>query len=241
MLILNLIDNAPMTLKAALFDLDGTLLDTIPDLAQAANAMRQDLGLATLAQAIIATYVGKGTENLVMRTLANNPAGTAPSQDDVRQGLALFNRHYHACNGNEAVLYPDVLEGLQAFKEAGCKLAIVTNKPTAFTVPLLECAGIAKFFDCVVCGDTCEQKKPHPMPFLHACSLLDIQPDQALAIGDSVNDALAARAAGIPVLAVPYGYNEGMDVRDLPVNDIVTSIAEAARWAANRKTEYQES
>ncbi|NYT84948.1 phosphoglycolate phosphatase [Pollutimonas harenae] len=229
-----------MTLTAALFDLDGTLLDTIPDLSQAANAMRQDLGLATVPQATIASYVGKGTENLVMRTLANNPTGTIPSQDDIRQGLTLFNRHYHACNGDSAVLYPGALEGLQAFKDAGYKLAIVTNKPTEFTLPLLERSGIAAFFDCVVCGDTCEQKKPQPMPFLHACSLLGVQPGQALAIGDSINDALAARAAGIPVLAVPYGYNEGMDVRDLPVDDIVTSIAEAAHWAANRKTEYQE-
>ncbi|MGB6104088.1 MAG: phosphoglycolate phosphatase [Pusillimonas sp.] len=230
-----------MSLIAALFDLDGTLLDTIPDLAQAANAMRQDLGLEALPRQTIAAYVGKGTENLVARTLSNNPAGAQPSQDDIRRGLALFNRHYHACNGNGAVLYPGALEGLRAFRKAGFKMAIVTNKPTEFTLPLLERAGIATFFDSVVCGDTCEQKKPHPMPLLHACDLLGVGPQQALAIGDSVNDAQAARAAGIAVLAVPYGYNEGMDVRNLEVDDIVTSIAEAARWADYRKTEYPSS
>ena len=224
---------------AVLFDLDGTLLDTIPDLAQATNAMRQDLGLAILDQAVITSYVGKGTENLVMRALANNPGGVQPSADEVKQGLALFNRHYHDCNGKNAVLYPGVLEGLQAFKAAGCKLAVVTNKPTEFTLPLLERSNLAAFFDQIICGDTCEQKKPHPMPFLHACSLLGVQPEQALAVGDSINDALSARAAGIPVLAVPYGYNEGMDVQDLPVDDIVTSIAEAARWAANRTNAHQ--
>jgi len=230
-----------MTLTTLLFDLDGTLLDTIPDLSQAANGMRQDLGLPTLPESTIATYVGKGTENLVMRTLSNNPTGTLPSKADIEHGLSLFNRHYHACNGLHAVLYPGALEGLQAFSQAGYKMAIVTNKPTEFTLPLLEHTGIASFFQAVVCGDTCEQKKPHPMPLLHACSLLNAEPQQALAIGDSVNDALAARAAGMAVLAVPYGYNEGMDVRDLEVDDIVTSIAEAARWVASRKTEYQKT
>ncbi|NYT60449.1 phosphoglycolate phosphatase [Alcaligenaceae bacterium] len=229
-----------MTFTTILFDLDGTLLNTIPDLSQAANGMRQDLGLAVLPESTIATYVGKGTANLVKRTLSNNPTGTQPDQDDIERGLSLFNRHYHACNGRNSVLYPGALEGLQAFSQAGYKMAIVTNKPTEFTLPLLEHTGIASFFDCVVCGDTCEQKKPHPMPWLHACSMLNATTQQALAIGDSVNDALSARAAGITVLAVPYGYNEGMDVRDLEVDDIVTSIAEAARWADHRKTEYQE-
>jgi len=230
-----------MLLNAVLFDLDGTLLDTIPDLANAANAMRQELGMATLPQQTIATYVGKGTENLVLRTLSDNPAGALPSQDAVQHGLGLFNRHYHACNGDHATLYPQALEGLQAFRQAGFKMAIVTNKPTEFTLPLLARSGIAGFFDSVVCGDTCEQKKPHPMPMLHACTLLGVTPAQALAIGDSVNDAQAARAANIAVLAVPYGYNEGMDVHNLEVDDIVTSIAEAARWAARYETEYQKS
>ncbi len=230
-----------MTLTTILFDLDGTLLNTIPDLSQAANGMRQDLGLPLLPESTIATYVGKGTANLVKRTLSNNPNGTVPDQNDIEHGLTLFNRHYHACNGHNSVPYPGALEGLQAFADAGYKMGIVTNKPTEFTLPLLELAGIAGFFQCVVGGDTCEQKKPHPMPWLHACSLLNSEPHQTLAVGDSVNDALSARAAGLTVLAVPYGYNEGMDVRDLEVDDIVTSIAEAARWVANRKTEYQES
>lgn len=228
-----------MFLNAVLFDLDGTLLDTIPDLADAANAMREELGMAALPQHTIATYVGKGTENLVMRTLADNPAGSAPSPASIRHGLGLFNRHYHACNGDKATLYPQALEGLQAFRKAGFKMAVVTNKPTEFTLPLLERSGIAGFFDGVVCGDTCEKKKPHPLPMLHACALLGVAPAQALAIGDSVNDAQAARAANIPVLAVPYGYNEGMDVHNLEVDDIVTSIAEAAQWAARHETEYQ--
>lgn len=221
-----------MPFSAVLLDLDGTLLDTIPDLASAANAMRRELGLPALAQETIATYVGKGTENLVMRALSNNGTGTQPSEEELQHGLGIFERHYHARNGQEATLYPGALEGLQAFSRAGVKMAVVTNKPTEFTHPLLARFGIDQYMDHVVCGDTCERKKPHPMPLLHACGLLGVSPQEALAIGDSVNDALAARAAQIPVLAVPYGYNEGMDVRTLEVDDIVTSIAEAAEWAA---------
>lgn len=225
-----------MRFSAALLDLDGTLLDTIPDLAAAANAMRVELGLLELSQETITTYVGKGTENLVIRVLANNLAGTCPSVDEIQHGLEVFDRHYHRLNGDKAVLYEGALEGLEAFKEAGVKMVIVTNKPTEFTLPLLQRAGIDHYFEHVVCGDTCARKKPDPMPLLHACELLQIEPDNAIAVGDSINDAQAARAAGITVLAVPYGYNEGMDVRTLEVDDIVSSIAEAALWAAQRQT-----
>ncbi|NYT62647.1 phosphoglycolate phosphatase [Alcaligenaceae bacterium] len=220
-----------MPFAAVLIDLDGTLLDTIPDLAHAANATRVELGLAPLPQDTIASYIGKGTEHLIMLTLSNNPAGSTPSANDIQQGLDIFGRHYHAVNGDQATLYPGALEGLNAFKDAGLKMAIVTNKPAEFTHPLLKSAGIANFFEHIVCGDTCTRKKPDPMPLLHACTLLQVAPENALAIGDSVNDALAARAANITVLAVPYGYNEGMDVRSLEVDDIVMSINEAAQWA----------
>lgn len=219
-----------MPFAAVLLDLDGTLLDTIPDLANAANAMRLEVGLAPLPQDTIASYVGKGTEHLVMLTLSNNPAGSVPSAHDVQQGLEIFGRHYHAVNGDRATLYPGVIEGLNAFRDAGLKMAVVTNKPTEFTHPLLKSAGIIDFFEHIVCGDTCARKKPDPMPLLHACDLLQVAPENTLAIGDSVNDALAARAANITVLAVPYGYNEGMDVRALDVDDIAMSINDAAQW-----------
>lgn len=223
-----------MRFSAVLLDLDGTLLDTIPDLARASNAMRVELGMEELPVSTIATYVGKGTENLVKKLLANNPEGRQPSADETAQGLRIFHQHYHRVNGDEATVYPGVIEGLDAFSDAGCALAIVTNKPTEFTLPLIERMGLAGYFSQVVCGDTCARKKPDPMPFLHACELLGAEPAASLAIGDSINDALAARAANMTVLALPYGYNEGMDVRNLPVDDIVMSIAEAAQWAADR-------
>lgn len=226
-----------MRFAAVLIDLDGTLLDTAPDLADAANAMRVELGLDPLPVATIASYVGKGTEHLVLQTLSNNASGSVPDTTAVQHGLDLFGGHYHRVNGDKAVLYPGVLEGLESFRRAGIRMAIVTNKPTEFTLPLVERSGIAHYFDAIVCGDTCAQKKPAPMPLLHACELLQVRPDRTLAIGDSVNDALAARAAHIAVLAVPYGYTEGMDVRDLEVDDIVMSIEEAAQWAAIQKNE----
>ena len=223
-----------MMFKAILIDLDGTLLDTIPDLAAGANGMLQELGAPTLPLETITTFVGKGTERLVRRCLEHDGVQLPTDPVSVQRALKVFNRHYHAVNGREATLYPGVLEGLQKFRNQGARLAVVTNKPVEFTLPLLESTGLAPWFELVVGGDTCERKKPDPMPMLHACDRLRCAPEHALAIGDSVNDALAARAAGISVLAVPYGYNEGMDIRTLDVDGIVAGIDEAAAWAENQ-------
>lgn len=224
-----------MRFKAVLLDLDGTLLDTITEIADAGNAMRQTLGMSQLSLDTLTTYVGKGSEHFVKQVLSNNSAGTVPDAHQTAQGLAIFLDHYRTLNGTQAQRYPGVLEGLTAFRKAGLKMAVVTNKMEAFTHTLLIRKNLAHFFDVVVCGDTCERRKPDPMPFLHACQRLDVIPADALAIGDSINDAQAARAAGITVLAVPYGYNEGFDVRDLDVDAIVASIADAAHWAAHKE------
>lgn len=220
-----------MRFTAALFDLDGTLLNTIPDLTVATNAMRKDFGLSALKQDTIATYVGKGIRHLVARALAV-PALTPANDARIDEGLRLFRGYYRQVNGDQATLYPGVLSGLNAFKKMGVRRAVVTNKSTEFTLPLLKRSGLADFFEHVVCGDTCARKKPDPMPMLHACALLGTSPRATLVVGDSINDALAARAAGIAVLVVPYGYNEGQDVRTLQVDAIVLSIEAAAQWAA---------
>ncbi|VFR69513.1 Phosphoglycolate phosphatase [plant metagenome] len=224
---------AERAFDAALIDLDGTLLDTIPDLAFAANAMRVDLGEAPLREDVLTTFVGKGIENLVRRTLAANLDGGEVDEDLMQRGLASFRHHYHLVNGDKAQVYDGVLDGLKALRDQGIALAVVTNKPTEFTEPLLARTGLAGFFQVVVCGDTCAKKKPDPMPLLHACERLGVTPGRSLAIGDSINDAVAARAAGCRVLAVPYGYNEGRDVRTLDVDGIVASLLDAARWAAD--------
>ncbi|MBV2181624.1 MAG: phosphoglycolate phosphatase [Castellaniella sp.] len=221
-----------MHFSGILFDLDGTLVHTIPDLASATNAMRSDMGLPPLPEDLIATFVGKGTEQLVMRALSH--VDQAPSIELVMRGIARFQDHYRSLSGRHSQVYPGVIAGLQAFRSQGVKLAVVTNKETEFTGPLLRQMGLDKYFDAVVCGDTCERKKPDPLPLFHACDLLGVLPSRALFIGDSINDALAARAAGIQVLALPYGYNEGQPVQSLPVDAIVGSLIEAAQWAADQ-------
>ncbi|MFA5488866.1 MAG: phosphoglycolate phosphatase [Candidimonas sp.] len=221
-----------MRYHAVLLDLDGTLLDTIPDLTEAVNAMLADMDHEPLPMAQIASYVGKGAHVLIQRVLR---AALPDRSDDphVReQAMQSWRRHYHRVNGSGARPYAGTREGLDAFRRSGAKLGVVTNKPGEFTLPLLRRSGLAPYFDVVVCGDTCAEKKPHPMPVLHACAQLATPPGKALFIGDSINDAQAARAAGLDVLAVPYGYNEGKDVRELDVDAIVTSIELAAQWAA---------
>nr|WP_221893250.1 phosphoglycolate phosphatase [Pusillimonas minor] len=216
-----------MTYTAVLLDLDGTLVNSIPDLADATNAMRTEMGLPPLPLDVIATYVGKGAENLVRRALSSG--FEAPlTEETVAQGLALFKQHYHVVNGTKSAVYEGVVDGLTQLRDAGVAMAVVTNKPAEFTHPLLQACGLSGFFEHVVCGDTCTEKKPHPMPLLHACKLLDVDPGQAILIGDSANDALAAQAAGMSVFAVPYGYNEGQDVQNLKVDGIVASIDVAA-------------
>lgn len=219
-----------MNYDAALFDLDGTLLNTIPDLADATNAMRVQMNLPPLSVDLIATYVGKGAEALVRRALAQGVGATA-SEDQIQTGLEIFYRCYRLINGDKTAIYGGVVEGLTQFRQLGLKMGVVTNKPTEFTLPLLQRTGLAHYFEAVVCGDTCARKKPDPLPFLHGCELLNVDPARALAVGDSLNDAQAARAAGIDILVVPYGYNEGHSVNKLPVDGIVDTIEDAAHWA----------
>ena len=216
-------------IKAVLIDLDGTLLDTVPDLADAANAMLAELGRLTLPVDTIRDYVGKGIPNLVGRCLGHPGESNEP---EALAALAVFKRHYAAVNGRNTRIYPGVLEGLQAMRRAGLKTACVTNKAAAFTEPLLEATGLAALLDRVVSGDTLAEKKPHPLPFLHLCERFGIAPAEALVIGDSRNDVAGARAAGCAVVCVPYGYSEGEDVRDLGADAIVGTLEEAASLIA---------
>ncbi len=221
----------PATWQAVLLDLDGTLLDSLPDLAAAANAMRIDMALAPLPAAKIGTFVGKGVDVLVACALTGE-AKTPVQTNNARfeQARALFYAHYTVLNGQHATHYDGVLAGLETFQSRGLKLGVVTNKPTVFTTPLLERTGLARFMQTVICGDTCSRRKPDPDPMWLACERLACQPSRTLVIGDSINDALSARAAGCRVVAVPYGYNEGQPITDLPVDGIVQTLVEAAAW-----------
>jgi phosphoglycolate phosphatase len=216
----------PLRVKAVMIDLDGTLLDTIPDLAAAANGMLQALGRAPLPLATIRNFVGKGIANLIERTLTNSMDGK-PDQASFERAVPIYERCYHEANGKHTTIYPGVMEGLDALRERGFPLACVTNKSERFTLPLLDYMKMSHYFKTVVAGDTLPQKKPDPAPLLHACKIMKVAPNDMLMIGDSLNDAQAARAAGCPVFCVGYGYNEGHDVRTLDVDAIVTSLGEA--------------
>jgi phosphoglycolate phosphatase len=216
----------PLPVKAVMIDLDGTLLDTVPDLAVATNRMLEALHRPVLDASVIRTFVGKGIARLVERALAGSLTGAAGAAL-MDEALPVFERCYTEVNGRHTTMYPGVLEGLAAFRAAGFPLVCVTNKSGRFTHSLLEYTKLAPYFSVVVAGDTLERKKPDPAPLLHACTKLGIAPHEMLMIGDSINDALAARAAGCPVFCVPYGYNEGHDVRELDIDAIVPSLLDA--------------
>lgn len=219
-------------LRGVLIDLDGTLMDTAPDLAAAANRMRADFGLPPLAMDRIAAFVGKGAEVLVHRALTDDLDGRAEPADFER-GRAAFYAHYHAENGAQAVVFAGVREALQELRARGLHLACVTNKPREFTVPLLEKVALAPYFDTVVAGDDVHEKKPHPALLLEACRRLHLRPTEVILIGDSINDAQAARAAGCRCLLVETGYNEGEGVAALQgapgVDGIFATLAGAVQ------------
>ncbi|MDR0634986.1 MAG: phosphoglycolate phosphatase, partial [Azoarcus sp.] len=210
--------------EAVLFDLDGTLLDTIADLADAANLMLAELGRPPRTQAEIHGFVGKGIGNLVSRCLSEG--GPRAPEKESAAALDVFRRHYARVNGRRARPYPGVTELLDKLAARGLKMALITNKATAFTLPLLAQFGMARHFGAVVCGDTLPVRKPDPAPIARACALLDVAPAQALMVGDSANDALAARAAGMPVLLVTYGYSEGMPVTDIECDGLLGEVGE---------------
>ena len=214
-------------IAAVMIDLDGTLLDTVPDLAAAAERMLAALGLPACTQEEIRGFIGKGIPNLVHRCL--QASVDAARVEALQAGaLALYYDFYFEESGRRSAVYPGVLEGLAQFRALRLRLACVTHKAARFTLPLLEQKGLAPYFELVVSGDTLARKKPDPMQLTHICAAFALAPEKVLLIGDSANDALAARAAGCPVLCVSYGYNEGGDVHNLDCDAIVGSLSEAA-------------
>ena len=211
-----------------IIDLDGTLADTIPDLAEAANMMLRELHRPELGPELIRTFVGKGIPRLVERVLAGNLEGRVESALLAR-ALPIFERCYAEVNGRHTVIFPGVREGLRQLQAMHLPLACVTNKAERFTRALLDQLQLASSFEQVIAGDTLPQKKPDPEPLLHACRGFGIVPGEMLMIGDSANDVEAARSAGCPVFCVDYGYSEGRDVRELDVDAIVASLIDATR------------
>lgn len=207
-------------LDAAIIDLDGTMVDTQGDFVAALGLTLTELGLPVVDRAFVGRTVGKGSEHLLRSTLAHvggDPALYEPA-------WAAYQRHYLAINGSHSDVYPGVVEGLQRLRAAGLRLACLTNKPTAFARPLLAAKGLDEFFELVFGGDAFARKKPDPLPLLETCRALGTTPARTLMVGDSSNDAQAARAAGCPVLLVTYGYNHGEPVRGVDADGYLGRI-----------------
>ena len=207
-------------LQAVIVDLDGTMVDTVGDFDVALNAMLSDHGLPPVDRAFIERTVGKGSEHLIRSTLAQ--VGAEPGLYDT--AWARYQRHYLAINGQHSAVYPGVVDGLQRLADAGLQLACLTNKPTAFARPLLAAKGLDGFFAHVFGGDAFARKKPDPLPLLETCRALGTLPAHTLMVGDSSNDAQAARAAGCPVVLVNYGYNHGQPVADALPDAVIAGL-----------------
>ena len=223
-------------IRAVLFDLDGTLIDTLPDLHAAACAMLNDLGRPPLPLESIRAYVGRGIPNLIKRVLANSLHVAEDPNPPPPEAVASYRRHYARENGRNAKVYPGVLEGLASLRAQGVPLGVVTNKADTFIQPLLEQTGLSGYFEVLVGGDRLPKVKPDPMPLVWACGRLGVSPTETLFIGDSINDALAARAAGCPVFLLPYGYNEDRDVHELDCDAIVESVRDAVKLIRTSET-----
>jgi phosphoglycolate phosphatase len=200
----------------------------------AINHMRAEFALSALDITTITNFVGKGSENLIHRVLSTD-FPPAEVERYFAQAMASYQRHYLAINGDYSELYPEVIEGLQTLKVQGLRLACVTNKPIAFAKPLLAKKGLLDFFEIVYGGDSLARKKPDPLPLLQVCQDFNLQPAEVVAIGDSSNDAKAARAAGCPVLTVPYGYNHGEAVQTIDSDGIVETLLAAAHLITSIK------
>jgi len=222
----------PMTgIRAVIIDLDGTMVDTAPDFHVAINRMRAEFDLAPLPIETIIEFVGKGSENLMRRVLGVDYAA-ADVEAQFDRAMAAYQRHYLAINGQFSNVYAGVVEGLDMMRAKGLRLACVTNKPISFANPLLVKTGLAPYFELVYGGDSLPKKKPDPLPMLTVCRDFSLLPEQVIAIGDSSNDAEAARAAGCRVLTVPYGYNHGQPVQAIDSDGIVNSLLIAAHLIA---------
>ncbi len=225
--------NFPLAIRAVMIDLDGTLLDTAPDLADAAEAMLQELDMPVPDMAEIKTYIGNGVSRLVKRCLTRD-LHAEPDAELSARALAIFQKHYGAHVSRKSQPFPGVVEGLQKLQRMGFRLACVTNKAEQFTLPLLRDTGLLSYFDIVLSGDSLPKRKPDPLPLLHAANALGVEPSELLLIGDSLNDTQAARAAGCPVFCVPYGYNRGQPVSELDLDAVVESIAAAVPLLARK-------
>ncbi|HSD73581.1 MAG TPA: phosphoglycolate phosphatase [Steroidobacteraceae bacterium] len=212
-------------IRAAAFDLDGTLIDTAPDLAAALNLTLATLGRPTLPAQRIPSLIGEGVDRFLTKALTES-CGAPPEQESLSATSALFARLYGARLFEESRVYPGVTETLSALEHAGIALCCVTNKHSAFALPLLEAALLREYFAFTLCADRIEDRKPKPGLLLAACTHLAVEPGEMLYVGDSHTDVIAAEAAGCRVLVVDYGYDHGRPVADLGPDRVIGNLLE---------------
>ena len=208
-----------------LIDVDGTLVDSVPDLAWCVDEMMKQLGMPARGEASVRNWVGNGVERLVRRALINQLDGE-PDDELFEKAYPIYLDLYAENTSKRSYLYPGVREGLDYLKAAGYKLGCVTNKASQFTIPLLKELGVYDDFENIVCGDTLPEKKPHPLPLLHSAEVLGVKPENALMLGDSMSDVKAARAAGFQIICLSYGYNHGVDIRESNPDAVIDSMVE---------------
>jgi len=208
-----------------LIDLDGTLVDSVPDLTYCVDEMMARLGRPPRGEPAVRQWVGNGVERLVARALIGQLEGE-PEAADFDRALPIFVELYGENTAARSLLYPGVREGLDLLQARGYRLGCVTNKAARFTLPLLEAVGIRDLFELVISGDTLPEKKPSPMPLLYAAEQFGVEPAAALMLGDSVSDVKAARAAGFRIICVSYGYNHGQDIRGAKPDAVIDSFTE---------------
>jgi phosphoglycolate phosphatase len=211
--------------KLIMIDLDGTLVDSVPDLTFCVDGMMEQIGREPWGEARVRDWVGNGVERLVKRALTGQLDGE-PDEVGFERAYPLFVELYDRHNGERSRLYPGVSEGLDYLDSAGYTIGCITNKAARFTLPLLEALGVYDRFAIVISGDTLPRKKPDPLPLLHAAEHFDTPPETCLMLGDSVSDVKAARAAGFQIICVSYGYNHGNDIQDAKPDAVIDSFVE---------------
>ena len=208
-----------------LIDVDGTLVDSVPDLAYCVDAMMSELGMPERGEKRVRHWVGNGVERLVKRALVNQLDGE-PDEALFGKALPVFEALYRENTSKRSRLYQGVKEALDFLKTTGVRLGCVTNKASQFTLPLLQDLGVHDYFEVVICGDMVERKKPDPMPLLQAAEQLETEAKASMMLGDSMSDVNAARAAGFQIVCMSYGYNHGEDIQDYDPDAVIDSMTE---------------
>lgn len=218
-------ERSTFTPEMVLIDVDGTLVDSVPDLAYCVDETMKQCELPVRGEAAVREWVGNGAPRLVERALSNDLDGY-PEPGLFERAMPIFMGLYADNTSKRSCLYDGVIEGLDHLASVeGLKVGCVTNKPTQFTHPLLQDMGIFDRFEIIVSGDTLAEKKPHPLPLLHAAEQLGVLPENALMLGDSKSDVKAARAAGFKIICMSYGYNHGEDIRNYQPDAVIDSMA----------------